>query len=172
MKRCGFFVAYLLAQSILCAAQSSSLVQVPVTDCKTLNQFFDLWRDSYYGKASLSYERATWIQFNETGGYEFLRWDKSSEMKEISWNEHVPSITWEKKVPPNVIALAHTHPVNVPPKPSPRDVEVAKKLNIYVYTISNDGIWKAAPDGTITREADYRWQYKQHGQLVCKDNAK
>lgn len=170
MKRRGLFIVfviYLLLQSTARASGSSSLPEIKITDCKILNLFFELWVDSYFGKASLSFERAAWIQYNEQSGYEFLWWQKSSDLTRVSWNEYIPSITWKKGIPLDVIALAHTHPENVDPKPSPNDSSVAKKLGIPIYTISKSGIWKVTPDGTIIQEADRHWQDRRHGRLSC-----
>lgn len=47
-------------------------------------------------------------------------------------------------VPPQAIAIAHTHPVNFP-FPSVQDEEEATRLGIPIYTITIRGVYKSMP---------------------------
>jgi proteasome lid subunit RPN8/RPN11 len=149
-------IIYLLFESNVWPCGISSLPELKISDCKIFNLFCDLWKASCFVKSSLNSERAAWIQYDVKNGYEFLWWPEPST-KTV---EYVPSITWKGKVPSNVIALAHTHPQN--PKPSKKDISVAKKLQIYIYTISRYAIWKVAPDGKLTMVADKYWHNRDN----------
>jgi hypothetical protein len=43
------------------------------------------------------------------------------------------------------------------PKPSPQDVETARRIGLPVYTVSRAGIWKAEPGGVVVAVDDERW---------------
>lgn len=144
-------VIYLLFESNVWPCGNSSLPELKITDCKIFNLFCDLWKASCFVKSSLNSERAAWIQYDIKDGYEFLWWPEPST-KTV---EYVPSVSWKGNVPSNVIALAHTHPKN--PKPSEKDISVAKKLKISIYAISRYAIWKVAPDGRLTMVGDKDW---------------
>jgi hypothetical protein len=145
------FVIYLLFQSNVWPCGISNFPEIKITDCKIFDLFYNLWKTSRFVKVSLSFERAAWIQYDIKKGYKFIWWPEPSAMTV----DYVPSVKWKGKLPSNVIALAHTHRKN--PKPSQQDILIAKRLKIPVFTISQNGIWKVAPDGTLTMVADQHW---------------
>jgi hypothetical protein len=145
------FFIYLSFQSMVWSCGISSTPELKITDCKIIHFFSDLWNASRLVKVSLNAERAAWIQYDVKTGYEFLWWPEPST-KTV---EYVPSITWKGNVPSNVIALAHTHPKN--PKPSQKDISIAKRLKISIYAISRSAIWKVTPDGKLSMIADRDW---------------
>jgi hypothetical protein len=51
----------------------------------------------------------------------------------------------------------HTHSVIVDEKPSRQDVQVAQKLKITLYVISNKGIWSVAPNGQMKKQNGPHW---------------
>lgn len=149
-------VIYLSFHSNVWSCGVLSIPEIKITDCKIFNLFFDLWKASSFEKVSLSFERAAWIQYDPQEGYQFLWWPEPSTMT----LKYVPSITWKGNVPSKVIGLAHTHSKN--PKPSQKDILVAKKLKISIYTISRSGIWKVDADGTLTMMANQHWHDRNH----------
>jgi len=53
------------------------------------------------------------------------------------------------RVPVDTVLFLHTHPHNGDPKPSPIDIETAKKLGIPNCAVSLKEIWCAMPDGGV-----------------------
>jgi proteasome lid subunit RPN8/RPN11 len=139
---------------------TSSLPELKISDCKIFNLFCDLWKASCFVKTSMTSERAAWIQYDVKNGYEFLWWPEPS----TKTLQYVPSVTWKGDVPSNVIALAHTHPKN--PKPSKKDISVAKRLKISIYAISRSAIWKVAPDGKLNMIASKDWYHRENS--LCR----
>lgn len=136
------------------------LPKLDVKNCEILTQFYEIWKQSFLGASENRVERAVWIKTNVEGQFEFVRWNKTPERDTISWHGTVPE---------KVIALAHTHPQKVDPKPSREDGLVAARLKIPVYTISRKGIWKVTPAGEIVQEAGLLW-YKEIKNSSCKDS--
>lgn len=64
---------------------------------------------------------------------------------------------WTGPVPADAVAIVHTHPAAVDPKPSLEDIETARGVGMPVYTVSRAGIWKAEPDGLVVAVDDERW---------------
>ncbi len=110
--------------------------------------FYELWRDSAFGKDPNRTERAGWILRNSNGEPEYLKWPTTAARS---------SESWEGPIPQNTIALAHTHPATKDPKPSAGDRLLSKNIRVAVYTISEKGIWKVTPDGIVVKEADFDW---------------
>jgi proteasome lid subunit RPN8/RPN11 len=150
----------LLLESNVWSDGTSSLPELKISDCKIFNLFCDLWKASCFVKTSLTSERAAWIQYDVKNGYEFLWWPEPS----TKTLEYVPSVTWKGDVPSNVIALAHTHPKN--PKPSKKDISVAKRLKISIYAISRSAIWRVAPDGKLNMIASKDWYHRENN--LCR----
>jgi len=149
-------VIYLSFQSNLWSCANFGFPEIKITDCKIFDLFCDLWKASCFVKSSLNSERAAWIQYDINNGYKFLWWPEPS----TKTLEYVPSVTWKGKVPSNVIALAHTHPKN--PKPSEKDISVAKRLKISIYAISRSAIWKVNPDGKLNMIAAQNWYHQDN----------
>jgi proteasome lid subunit RPN8/RPN11 len=107
---------------------------------------YRLWASADFG--STPRECAAWIVPNGSGG---LRWE--------NWPNERRFLTaqWKGAVPPGAVAIVHTHPAVVDPKPSEQDVETARRLRVPVYAVSRSGIWKAVPDGSIVAVEDSRW---------------
>ena len=73
------------------------------------------------------------------------------------------------KFAPNAVAIVHTHPYSIDPRPSPEDAEVSDKLGVPVYTITNRGMFMYSPKTKkITKVMDgmdwidhTKWRYKE-----------
>ncbi len=107
---------------------------------------YRLWASADFGYTPR--ERAAWVV---PDGAARTRW--------VSWpNERrFMNARWKGPVPAGAVAIVHTHPGVVDPKPSGQDIETAQRLGVSVYTVSRTGIWKALPDGSIVSVDDARW---------------
>jgi len=126
------------------ALDRARLKTIDLQDCNIMRIFQRLWKYS----PLVERERAAWIVMNSKGEYESIDWLKTPERNITVWSEPLPE---------NVVAQVHTHGDHLDPKPSKPDVNIARKLNIEVYILTRKGIWKAAPDGSITQQADRGW---------------
>jgi hypothetical protein len=125
--------------------------------CESLNQFYKLWSDSWFGKDPAR-EIAAWVIKNTDGNLMWIRWPSNRKWKKE---------TWKGTIPANLIAQVHTHPLNTDPRPSYKDVVFSRNVKTTLYTISRKGIWKVIPNGTITEVAQADWHIKF--QPVCAD---
>jgi hypothetical protein len=107
---------------------------------------YRLWEAAGFGH-EIS-ERAAWVLKDDAGGVRWLAWPDERRYLRARW---------EGPVPADAVAIAHTHPTAVDPKPSEQDIETARKLRVPVYTVSRSGIWKVAPDGFVVAVDDARW---------------
>lgn len=107
---------------------------------------YRLWAAADFG--STPRECAAWIVRDDSEG---LRW--------VSWpnGRQFLSAKWKGAFPPGAVAIVHTHPATVDPRPSGQDVETARQVGVPIYTVSRSGIWKAVPDGSIVSVDDSRW---------------
>lgn len=159
----GLFTASAMAQGLKHPFSFTVNASVESPDfrmkkCKILTLFRTMWKDSLLGVAPNSVERAAWITLKDNGDYEFHPWQVMPKRMQIHWKGSLPA---------KIVALVHTHPRSVDPKPSSSDRVVAGKLQVYLYTISNKGIWLVTPEGMVTREADWHW-YKKLFDEACK----
>jgi proteasome lid subunit RPN8/RPN11 len=60
-------------------------------------------------------------------------------------------------VPPNAIAVVHTHPSSSSHWPSSHDVSEARRLRMPVLVIAREGITAAMPDGSIVELEGRQW---------------
>ncbi|HJQ70362.1 MAG TPA: hypothetical protein VKA70_15400 [Blastocatellia bacterium] len=73
------------------------------------------------------------------------------------------------KFVPNAVAIVHTHPTGIDPRPSPEDAELSDKLGVPIYTITTRGMFMYNPKTKkITRIMDgmdwldhAKWRYKE-----------
>lgn len=115
---------------------------------QVLNMMYGLWQDSGFGKDPNRAERAAWVVNDSVGGYLCIRWPRSDER-----NREL----WRGEVPPNTIGQVHTHPVNVDPRPSRKDIALAIRTGMPIYTISDRGIWMADSYGAIYQVCTSNW---------------
>jgi hypothetical protein len=69
------------------------------------------------------------------------------------------------------MAIVHTHPAVVDPRPSDTDRATATRLGVAVYTVSRSGIWKAEPGGAVTRVGDETWWAGCETGKSCREGA-
>jgi hypothetical protein len=107
---------------------------------------YRLWEKAAFGGPPL--ELAAWVVAE---GSDHVRWQTWPDGR-----RHLRA-HWVGPVPAHAVAIVHTHPAMVDPKPSPTDIETARRLGMPVYTVSRSGIWKAGRDGQVIAVADARW---------------
>jgi len=153
MKRRCLILLFVVASfpSLLLAGEVKSL---DLQDCNVRRIFARTWKYS----PLVQEERAVWI-VNSNGKYSGIDWLRAPQNRITVWSAPLPD---------NIVAQAHTHGDHLDPKPSDPDVEVARKLNISVYTLTRKGIWRASPDGTITQEETRGW-YDQTNKRCGKE---
>lgn len=115
---------------------------------------YRLWAQAGFG--STREERAAWVVPHASEG---MRW--------VSWpnGRRFLAARWDGPVPAGAVAIVHTHPSVVDPKPSEQDIETARRLRVPVYTVSRSGIWKAVPDGSVVPVEDSAWW------IACRSGA-
>lgn len=109
--------------------------------------FYQLWKDSGFGKDPNRTERAAWVLLAQDD-YKFLRWPASGSRSQEYWRGPMPVHT---------IAQVHTHASNSQGQPSAKDIKLCREIGVPIYTISARGIWMVTPDGKIQKVADAGW---------------
>ena len=146
MKRrqvCAFVLLFVFLGSCI-----SQAVPQSQTKGSFLQLCYDLWKRTEFGWTKKETERAAWVIRDPEGKFRWMEWKFTDEHR---------ASTWKGDIPAGVIAQVHTHPQLTSPEPSEQDRQVAQKIKIPIYTISAFGIWKAAPDGKVSQEADKNW---------------
>ena len=138
----------LCAALFVCIMTASAEAQVKATlnveDCNVLMIFAHVWRNA----PMVLTENAVWVLINSEGQYEFKRW------------LHTPLLgkqQWKGPIPKGTIAQVHTHPDALNARPSHQDQSLARQIEMPIYTLSREGIWKVSKDGTITQESQAAW---------------
>ena len=106
---------------------------------------FRLWKAGGFGGDRS--ERAAWVVRAPAG----VAW------RDWPWDRRYLESRWLGPTPGEAVAIVHTHPAVVDPRPSVTDRATATRLGIAVYTVSRRGIWKVEPDGVVTRIGDESW---------------
>jgi hypothetical protein len=106
---------------------------------------FRLWEEAGFGLDPT--EHAAWVVAGPSG-FVWIPWP---------WEGRWEKAQWRGRVPAGAVAIVHTHPARVNPQPSDLDRATSERLGVAVYTISRSGIWKAGPDGALTRVRDEWW---------------
>jgi len=133
-----------------------------------LDAMYCLWKAASYGWSDR--ERSMWIAA-ENGNLSTIRWPWSAE----SGRE-----TWRGPRPPGSVAIAHTHPNALSPKPSTTggntdrgDQGTADTQALPVYVVTRDAIWKAVPKQEEPSQVTGRDWWKdsrereKKGELKC-----
>jgi hypothetical protein len=144
-------LAFLLRTFDACAEKPEELE----LNCEVLDKLYALWSASRYGEDP-SREKCAWMVRNSDGGCAMEVWPASRR-----WKMEV----WKGVVPANMIAQAHTHPVDTDPRPSVKDRAFSQNVNAPLYTISRRGIWMVSPTGEVKKLAGQNW----HENLYKKE---
>jgi hypothetical protein len=107
---------------------------------------YRLWEEGSFGGEAR--ERAAWVLAVDAGHVRWQAWPDGRGYLRARWKGPVPA---------DAVAIVHTHPAVVDPRPSPQDLESARRVGVPIYTVSRAGIWKAEPDGSVVTVDDRRW---------------
>jgi RHS repeat-associated protein len=135
---------------------------------KVLDQMYCLWKKSRYGFQRT--ERSMWIT-EQNGELDFPQWP---------WSAESGKETWQGRRPSGSIAIAHTHPNALSPKPSTTggntgrgDQGTADAQGLPVYVVTREAIWKAVPNQKDPSQvAEGNWwkdseKSEKKGDLKC-----
>ena len=147
MKRlfCIVLIGFMNARFAQAQAPNfDSFNDLAMNDCKVMAIFADI----YDGSQLMKREKAAWIIVNPKGEFESVRWLNTPQEGKIVWIDVLPS---------NIVAIAHTHPQYVDPRPSKQDQAEARRLHVCIFTLSRKGIWSVTPEGIIRKHANAGW---------------
>jgi len=96
--------------------------------------FVDLLRKSGWGLAG-PWERAAFVVVDNDGTYRCVEWPSIHVYQAESFSGMIP---------PNTVAIVHTHPVQFT-RPSYHDDDEATRLDLPIYTITIRGVYKSVP---------------------------
>src|SRR5262245_5965823 len=119
-----------------------------VSNPDVLKMMYGIWKDSAFGKDPNRTERAAWIIHDSNNGFDCIRWPRSAARNREFWYGSVPH---------NTVEQIHTHSVIVDPRTAYKDIILAKRVGIPIYTISANGIWMADRDGTVKKVYGPEW---------------
>lgn len=130
-----------------------------VLEADLRGEAFRLWEAGSFGLDRS--ERAAWVVDGPAG----LAW------RTWPWDRRYLQSRYLGPTPAGAIAIVHTHPTVVDPRPSLTDQATAVRLRIAVYTVSRSGIWRVEPDGAVTRVGDERWWAGCKAGKPCREGA-
>jgi hypothetical protein len=109
-----------------------------------------LWKHT--GNGQVKVEAAAWV-LKESNGYKCYYWPQKIRNFGDPLPPHtVAAITWNGVIPKNKIALIHTHPLTSDRMPSPTDEDVATRLKVPNYVVSEFGVSGAVPYEEVNRK--------------------
>jgi hypothetical protein len=123
------------------------------------SEAFRLWKAGGFGGDRS--ERAAWVVQAPSG----VAW------RDWPWDRRYLESRWLGPTPGEAVAIVHTHPAVVDPRPSVTDRATATRLGIAVYTVSRSGIWKVEPGGAVTRVGDETWWAGCETGRSCREGA-
>ena len=129
-----------------------------VLEATLRDEAFRLWESCGFGADRT--ERAAWVVRGPAG----VVW------RDWPWDRRYLESRWLGPTPAGAFAIVHTHPAVVDPRPSPTDRATAGRLGVTVYTVSRSGIWKAEPDGALTRVGDEGWWTGCQARKRCRES--
>jgi hypothetical protein len=98
-------------------------------------------------------ERAAFIVADANGIQQLVHWNDERNARRSSFRGPLP---------PNVIAIVHTHPHALSHLPSNRDCREAHRLKLPIYVITRRGIWAADVSGEVVMVLrDQRWTSRE-----------
>ena len=109
---------------IVIASLSSINAYADELTCESLNEFYKLWSDSWFGKDPTR-EKSAWMIQNSNGDLAWVRWPATRKWKKETWNRIIPA---------NLVAQVHTHPLSTDPRPSYKDVVFSRNVETTLYS--------------------------------------
>lgn len=137
-----------------------------VSNQKVMESLYCLWVKGGYGLRPT--ERAAWIT-KEQDEYGSVPWPWSAEAGKESWKGPAPA---------GSVAIAHTHPDRMSPKPSTTggitgrgDQGTADAIDLPVYVVTRNAVWKAVPDtkSPVQVVGANWWKSFEKAKVKCPD---
>lgn len=119
-------------QSFDCESSPKGTFDLSKIDESITKEFMKAWNRSHNGIDSI-----------EAGIYIFRNVDGSYRCIEMRYTNEPGGIT--TTMDPAAIALVHTHPTRLDPKPSDADIRVADKYCVPIFTITSWGMYMYDP---------------------------
>jgi hypothetical protein len=123
---------------LLTAQLSVTAAACDLTRREMLPILRDLFEVSH--TAARDTERALFLTRGDDGNLGYELWPATHQRRKA---------TYRGTVPPNTVAIAHTHP-NGMPKPSQHDIDEAARTGLPIYVVTRTSIARVDPDRTTT----------------------
>ena len=101
-------------------------------DEKLVSEFNGAWQQCVLGSKDLE---AVVLLLREPNG----------SVKAVSAGRSTESYAFTFKWNPDIIAVFHTHPNNRNPTPQPQDIEIARRFNVPIFTLTSRGMYSYDP---------------------------
>ncbi len=136
--------------------EAEAVAKVARVDRQVIKEFEKAWAVASAGTSKLEGVVLIFRMFD--GSYRAQSQGNTNEYKKFTF-----------KFTPNAVAIVHTHPNSIDPRPSAEDTELSDKLMVPVFTITNRGMFMYNPKTKkITRIMDgmdwldhAKWRYKE-----------
>jgi len=115
------------------AASTYSSIDLSKINQQVTTEFLKAWNSSHNGVHSV--EAVVLIFCKLDGSYFAAALGQTNERNRLTFE-------WD----PAAIAIAHTHPTNMDPKPSKEDTRIADRLGVPIFTMSRWGMYMYDPD--------------------------
>jgi hypothetical protein len=137
-------------------AETEAVNKVARIDRAIIKEFEKAWAVSSAGTSNL--EGVVLVFRMLDGSYRARSQGNTNQFKKFTF-----------KWTPNAVAIVHTHPSNIDPRPSPEDEQISLKLGVPIYTITTRGMFVYNPKtGKTTKIMDgmdwldhVKWRYKE-----------
>lgn len=123
---------------------------------EAIAHYEQLFADAGYGR--MPNERAGFLIREADGTLTFAPWSESDFAR----------ARFDGRIPAGTIALVHTHPTKMSPKPSARDIGEAKRLGLPVLVVASRAITVARPDGSVEEITAARTPDRASGIVLAR----
>lgn len=156
MRRCAYLLSLILTVLLFAPATLQSSLAKPRTDPPRTIVPFDFSKVNK--EMTIEFEKAWRVAKAGTSEYEgvvfaYLLPDGSFTVEALkSTNEFKKfTFTWDDRI----VAIFHTHPKSVDPRPSPDDTKVADKYKVLMFTLTARGMYVYDPGTRKTSTVMY-----------------
>lgn len=149
-------LVFALAEGGSDPAEAEAVTGVARVDRQVIKEFEKAWAVSSAGTSNQEGVVLIFRMFD--GSYRAQSQGNTNQHKKFTF-----------KFTPNAVAIVHTHPNGIDPRPSPEDAELSDKLGVPVFTITTRGMFMYNPKTKKTTKImegmdwlDHaKWRYKQ-----------
>lgn len=147
-----------IAAVLLLALQLATNQACDITKRQVLPLLRDLLETSR--TAAKETERAMFLTQDDDGEIDYELWPATMQRRKASYRGVRPL---------NTVAIAHTHPHNMP-NPSTHDIDEAERIGLPIYVVTRGSIFRVDPDRTTTevlRHVDWASELRR-GNDLCE----